>query len=103
MWSNSKNGFDIYYTTDDGNNFWSIRSEDEFSYWFTSLEDNGPYPSWYATWDLQYEISGDLGVPITINCSESFSPSLSPQQFHLLHQHLKLRRCIRQKCRRDSQ
>jgi len=78
MWSNSVNGFDIFYTLDDGNNFWSIRSEDESLYWVTSLEDNGPYPSWYATWDLQHEFSADLGVVITINCSESFSPSLSP-------------------------
>lgn len=78
MWSNSENGFDIYYDTDVGGNFWSIRSEVDSSYWVSSLEDNGPYPAWDTIWDLQHEFSNDLGVPIKINCSESFSPSVSP-------------------------
>jgi len=78
MWSNSENGFDIYYDSDDGVNFWSIRSENDASYWVTSLEDNGPYPSFDTTWDLHHEYSNDLGVTITINCSGSFSPSVSP-------------------------
>merc|ERR1712061_580821 len=53
-------------------------SEDDASYWVTSLEDNGPYPSFDTTWDLQHEYSNDLEVAITINCSGSFSPSVSP-------------------------
>jgi len=78
MYSNTENNFDIFYTQDNGGNFWSIMSEYGSPFWIVSYEDNGPHPSWDTTWDLHYETSDDLGVPIKINCSESLSPSLSP-------------------------
>jgi len=77
MYSNTENNYDIFYTKD-SENFWSIRSQYDSSLWATSSEDNGPHPSWEAIWDLHIETSNDLGVPITINCSESFSPTSSP-------------------------
>jgi len=78
MYSNTENNYDLYYSTDNAGNFWSIRSEDDSLYWVMSSEENGPYPSWYSIWDVQYESTNDFRIPITINCSESFSPSQSP-------------------------
>merc|ERR1719233_1668184 len=78
MYSNTENNYDIYYTLGKSGDFWSIRSEDNTLYWVMSSEDNGPYPSWHSVWNIQYQFSTDLGVDITINCSESFSPTKFP-------------------------
>jgi len=78
MYSNTENNYDIFYTEGNTGSFWSLRSEYDSSFWVTSSEENGPHPSWYSVWDMHYPSSDDLGVPITINCSQSFSPSSSP-------------------------
>jgi len=78
MYSNTENNYDLYYSTGNTGNFWSIRSEDDALYWVKSSAENGPYPSWYTIWDVQDESTSDFGIAITINCSESFSPSQSP-------------------------
>jgi len=78
MYSNTEKGFNLFYTTKGMSaGFWTIRSDNN-TFLLTSDEDNGPHPSWYTIWDLQYDYSDDLGVPITINCSQSFSPTSAP-------------------------
>jgi len=78
MYSNSENYYDIYYTKVKGGGYWSIRSEDDSALWVLSTENNGPYPSFDTSWDLQFHSSNDIKVPIKINCSESFSPTTFP-------------------------
>jgi len=80
MYSNTENNYDIFYTQDNSGNFWSIKSEYYTSFWIISTEDNGPYPSWDTIWNLHYNSSNDLGVPVKINCSESFSPTSFPTE-----------------------
>jgi len=78
MWTNGNNGYSIYYTEDNGGNYWSIRSEDEDLIWVESSEDNYQYPPWDTNWDLQNHPLDDLTVMVMINCSDSFSPSSFP-------------------------
>jgi len=78
MYTNSDNGYSIYYTEDNNGNYWSLRSEDEDLIWVESFQYNGAYPPWDAHWDLQNHPLDDLVVMVMINCSHSFSPSTYP-------------------------
>jgi len=77
MFSNSKNGYSIYYTRRDGG-FWSIRSENPDLIHLENSEDNGAYPPFDAYWDLENHVLTDLDVYVRINCSDTFSPSSKP-------------------------
>merc|ERR1719357_774412 len=80
MFYNSKNGYGIYYTEENDDGYWSIRSEDSELIWIESDRNNGAYPPWDAFWDLENHVLTDLEVAVKINCSSTFSPSSTPTQ-----------------------
>jgi len=79
MFFNAKNGYSIYYTKENDDGYWSIRSEEDSELiWIESDEYNGAYPAWDTFWDLENHVLTDLEVMAYIHCSGTFSPSSIP-------------------------
>lgn len=79
MYYDSNNGYSIFYTNDISGSYWSIRNEQDTDLIYVeNVEDNGAHPAWDTLWDLENHVLTDLEVMVSINCSDTFSPSLIP-------------------------
>jgi len=79
MYYDSNNGYSIYYTNAVAGGYWSIRNEqDKDLIYVENSENNGAYPVFESNWDLENHALTDLQVMVSINCSDTFSPSLIP-------------------------
>jgi len=79
MYYDSNNGYSIYYTDDDAGGYWSIRNEQDTDLVYVeNSESIGAYPVFDSFWDLENHVLTDLKVMVSINCTDTFSPSLIP-------------------------